>query len=308
MYQIKIKSTNYQEKNCFSLIGEENAEIYSAIFCRCNSDQNFDAVQTMLMTNEHKKKILSGKEVSVGALIMADDYAEKGKKPSKQLLENFRRLVVKHDLMIYPSSNINYALKEKLTKSWDFTVPFQEPDYVSLFIAVTTCLEKKELKSFYIDSSDLLNFENLLEKSAVVDVHNPDIYITTDFVDGKKVKEILKLNPKVIFLFGNADVDTNYINEFRKRNINLVPTALTQMGNFIFAEGIYKKNRTIDESFRLINVGCKKLNETLWHFSLNSRKSVYDVVDEIFQAHVDENARSSFRLDNHDVGAMLYRA
>lgn len=308
MYQTKIKSTNYQEKNCFSLLGEPDAVIYRVLFCQCSSEQNFDMLQHMYMRNDHIKKVLSGKEVAVGNLIMADNYGEKGNIPEKQLLENFRRLIVKNNLTVYPSGNVIHNLKEHLVKAWDFTVPFQEPDYVSLFIAVTTCLEKTGSKTFYIDIKNMEDFQNLLDQLANADTSNPDVYITDKFIDSDKAREILKLNPKVVVLFGNAEVDPNYIHDFRKKNINIVPTSLTQMGNFIFAEGVFSKNRSTEESFQLINVGCKSLNETLWNFSLNSRENLYDIVEEIFQAHINENAQSRFRLKTYDIGAMSYRA
>jgi hypothetical protein len=148
----------------------------------------------------------------------------------------------------------------------------------------------------------------LLKELAQPTFANPDVYITNKELTTDHMRNIDRIKPKMVILFGNSILTDDKAVHLIKQNIQIIPSSLTEMGNMIVSEGHFNNCRSVEESFQLINTACTELNVTLWKYVQNYRENMYTVLDEIYQAYTDENKTSRFRLSYKDIGAMSYLA
>jgi|TARA_B110000444_G_scaffold60236_1_gene56100 hypothetical protein len=314
MYQEDYKQILPTEKRCIIVSSEDQRVARRVVFGKFKTEKEFEEDYREHYKEEKTRQIISGKEFPVGLVFIADDFGEAGKVPEKHLVEFIRKLSVKNKWSHYPSSSLrdNYEFEHlqqlNVSEFWDDTLPVQEADYVSMFIATLTAVKTKELKTFLVNGKNLSHFEEMLKQIIEPTFGNPDVYITNNFIDWEEIRKIEKINPKVVLLFGNSIITESMANHLIKKDIHIIPPSVTQLGNMLISEGIFNKSREVSESFQLINKACSDLNQSLWRYAENYKVNFYTVVDEIYKAHTDENETSRFRLDYKEIGAMSYRA
>lgn len=314
MYQEDYKQILPTEKRCIIVSSEDQRVSRRVVFSKFKTEKEFQEDYEEHYKEEKTRQILSGKDFPVGLVFVADDFLEAGKVPEKQLVEFVRKLSTKKKWSHYPSSSLrdNYEFEHlhqiNISEFWDDTLPVQEADYVSMFVATLTAVKTKELKTFLIAGTNLSHFQEMLKQVIQPTFGNPDIYITNNFIDWEEIRKIEKINPKVVLLFGNSIITESMANHLIKKDIHIIPPSITQLGNMIISEGIFNKSREVSESFQLINKACSDLNQSLWRYAENYKVNFYTVVDEIYKAHTDENETSRFKLTYKEIGAMSYRA
>lgn len=314
MYQEDYKKITPTEKRCIIVSSEDQRVARRVVFGKFKTEKEFEEDYKEHYKEEKTRQVLSGKNFPAGLVFIADDFGEGGKVPEKHLVEFIRKLSSKNKWSHYPSSSLrdNYEFEHlhqlNISEFWDDTLPVQEADYVSMFVATLTAVKTKELKTFLVDGTNLSHFQEMLKQVIQPTFGNPDVYITSNFIDWQEIKKIEKINPKVVLFFGNSIITESMANHLIKKDIHIIPPSITQLGNMLISEGIFNNSREVSESFQLINKACSELNDSLWRYALNYRVNFYTVVDEIYKAYTNENETSRFRLDYKDIGAMSYLA
>ncbi|OUU18480.1 MAG: hypothetical protein CBC05_02010 [Crocinitomicaceae bacterium TMED45] len=294
--------------------GDSDKSLRRVVLTNFTNEEEFTERYNEVAKLEKTKQILTGKEFDGGVFFLATNYEKNGQIPEKQMIEFIRNVSRKNKWSHYPSSNLRYNYKIEhlhqigITEYWTGEMPLEEPDYVSMFIAIHKAVQMNELKTFLIDGENLSYFQEVLKGIIDPTFANPDIYITNKELTWDQIRTIERIKPKVVFLFGNSIIDYPKALHLMKHNIQIVPQSVTEIGNMLLSEGIYNSCRSVEESFQLINIACTELNVSLWKFVQNYRENMYNILDEIYQGHTDENATSKYKLSYKDIGAMSYRA
>lgn len=318
MFDLLSSHIEPEYKKCFSLYQSKNLEssrskIIRLSFTTFIDKKDFESRCLAIAFSDYSKYMTSGQKFNGASLIIANDFGEKGKIVTKQLIQMINQLTKTNNWKIYPSSDIPaeffYKLKEV---QWPEGIDIAEPDYISLLHTILATKKSfgENLLSVCFDWEYDESFNQFFKYYHIDVVDNPEgvVLVTNKFITDEKAGEIVNLKPRAVISFIDGTLndynDDRPMGRFKLANIHVIPSGITKLGNTLVADSYINDLRPMEQTFKLIETTGQRV-QSIWKIALEKRINFNEIVSEITKANIGSNR---FKLASHDVGDNTYKA